>query len=77
MGKTRTMIICLTDIPKEQIITHENGKKYLAIETWDFDKTNEQDFDFSISVSLTKEQIDIKNKGGTINRVFLGNGKIW
>lgn len=26
-GKLRTMSICVSDIPKERILLHENGKK--------------------------------------------------
>jgi hypothetical protein len=51
-GKKRTMSICLTDIPKEKILIHENGKKYLMIETWDNDEPDKYDNDFSVSISF-------------------------
>lgn len=77
MGKNRTMSICLSDIPKERILKHSNGKMYLNISTYDFDEPNQYDQDFSVSISLTKEEIELKKKGETVNRVFLGNGRIW
>lgn len=30
-GKKRTFSICVSDIPKEKILVHENGKKYLNL----------------------------------------------
>lgn len=76
-GRRRTMSICLTDIPKDKILMHANGKKYLAVETWDSDGPDKYDNDFSISVSRTKEEIEQIKAGATINRAFIGNGRIW
>lgn len=76
-GKKRTMSICLTHIPKERILIHENGKKYLMIESWDNDEPDKYDNDFSVSISLTKEEIERSKAGENINRIYLGNGKIW
>jgi hypothetical protein len=76
-GKKRTMSICLTDIPRDKILIHENGKKYLMIETWDNDEPDKYDNDFSVSVSLNKDEIERSKAGETIQRVYLGNGKIW
>ena len=76
-GKKRTFSICLTDIPKEKILIHENGKKYLMLESWDLDEPDKYDNDFSVSISLNKKEIELSKAGEKINRVFLGNGRIW
>ena len=76
-GKRRTLSICLTDIPKEKILIHENGKKYLMLETWDGDEPDKFDNDFSVSVCLSKDEIERSKSGETIKRTYLGNGRIW
>lgn len=76
-GKTRTMSLCLTDIPKERILKHENGKLYLSIQTYDYDEPDKFDNDFSVSISLNKEEIEARKNGEKIQRVFIGNGRIW
>lgn len=76
-GKRRTMSICLTEIPKEKILIHENGKKYLMLETWDNDEPDKYDNDFSVSVALSKDEIERSKAGEKINRTYLGNGRIW
>lgn len=76
-GKRRTMSICLTDIPKEKILIHENGKKYLMLETWDNDEPDKYDNDFSVSVALSKDEVERSKGGEKIMRTYLGNGRIW
>jgi hypothetical protein len=76
-GKRRTFSICLTDIPKERILIHENGKKYLNLETWDNDEPDKYDNDFSVRVCLSKSQIEAKKAGETVLSTYLGNGRIW
>ena len=76
-GRNRSMSICLTDLPKERIVKHENGKMYLNLSTYDYDETDKYDNDFSVSLPLTKEEIEKKKNGETINRIFLGSGRIW
>jgi len=76
-GKKRTMSICLSDIPKERILIHENGKKYLMIESWDNDEPDKYDNDFSISISYNKEEVEKLKAGEKIPRIYLGNGRIW
>lgn len=71
------MSICLSDIPKERILKHQNGKLYLPVQTYDYDEPDRFDNDFSVSISLTKEEIERKKAGEKVNRVFIGNGKIW
>lgn len=77
MGKNRTMSICLTDLPKERILKHSNGKLYLNLSTYDYDETDKYDNDFSVSLPLNKEEIALKKTGEKVNRIFLGNGRIW
>jgi len=77
MGRNRTMSICLSDIPKERILKHQNGKLYLNLATYDLDSPDQYDNDFSVSIPLTKEEIERKKKGETVMRTFLGNGRIW
>lgn len=76
-GKKRTFSICLTDIPKERILKHENGKLYLNLQSWDNDEPDQYDNDFSVSIPLTKDEIERKKNGEDIKRVYLGNGRIW
>lgn len=76
-GKNRTMSICLSDIPKDTIYKHENGKLYLGISTYDLDEPDMYKNDFNVSITLTKEEIEAKKAGQDIKRVFLGNGRIW
>ena len=71
------MSLCLSDIPKDRILKHENGKLYLPVGTFDYDEPDQYDNDFSVSISLTKDEIERKKKGEKINRIFIGNGRIW
>lgn len=77
MGKTRTMSICVSDIPKDRILKHGNGKMYLPLTTYDYDQPDQFDNDFSVSLPLTDEQKEAKKRGEKVERVFLGNGRIW
>jgi len=77
MGKNRTLSICLTDIPKERILKHENGKMYLNLQTWDNEEADKYGNHFSVSIPLTKAEVERKKAGEEIKRVYLGNGKIW
>ena len=76
-GKRRTFSICLTDIPKDKILIHDNGKKYLNMETWDNDEPDKFDNDFSVRVCLNKAEIEKKKAGEEVKSVYLGNGRIW
>lgn len=77
MGRNRTLSICLTELPKERILKHSNGKLYLNLSTYDFDEPDRFGHDFSVSLPLTKEEIERKKQGEKVDRIFLGNGKIW
>jgi len=76
-GKMRTLSICVSDIPKDRILRHENGKAYMNITTWDNDEPDRFDNDFSVSMSPTKEETTKRKAGEKIERVYIGNGKIW
>lgn len=76
-GKNRTMSICVSDIPKERILKHKNGKMYLNISTYDYDSPDKYDNDFSVSIPLTREELDRKKNGEDIKRIFIGSGRIW
>lgn len=76
-GRNRSMSICLSDIPKERILKHANGKLYLNVSSYDFDESDKFDNDFSLSISLTKEEIEKRKAGEKVDRVFIGNGRIW
>lgn len=76
-GRLRTMSICLSDIPKERILKHANGKLYLPVQTFDYDEPDRYDNDFSVSISMTKEEQEAKKNGIPVQRIFIGNGRIW
>jgi len=72
MSKLRTFSICLSDIPKEAIIDHKNGKKYVNLTTWDNDEPDKFGNDFSVSISQNKEEREAKAR-----KTYIGNGKIY
>lgn len=71
------MSICVSDIPKERILVHENGKKYLSVKTYDYDTPDKFDNDFSVSISKNKDEVEKSKAGEKINRIFIGKGRIW
>jgi len=78
IAKLRTLNICLSDIPKDRMFKSlKTGKYYINLQTWDYDLPDQYDNDFSISISPTKEEIEAKKNGQQIQRVFVGNGKIF
>lgn len=59
-SRLRRFSICLNDleeIPPEKITVAGNGKKYISISTWDYADGHQNDFDFSIAVTRSKEEI--------------------
>lgn len=76
-GKSRSLSICVSDIPKERLLKHENGKVYMNLSTWDYDEPDKFGNDFSVSMSPTKEEIDRRKAGEKVDRIFVGSGKIW
>lgn len=77
MSKSRTFSICLTDLPKSKMLKHENGKIYINLSSWDNDEPDQYGNDFGISIPLTKAEAEAKKAGKDIQRIFVGNGKIW
>lgn len=71
------MSICLSNIPKDKILKHDNGKLYLNLETWDNEEPDQYDNDFSVSIPLSKDELEAKKNGEEVKRVYLGNGRIW
>ena len=76
MSKSRTLSICLSDLPKDRILKHSNGKMYLNLTTYDHDEPDQFGNHFSVSLPLTENQIKKKESGEKVQRIFLGNGKI-
>lgn len=64
------MSICVTDIPKEAIKPHKNGKKYLPIDVWVNDEPNDWGNDVSANISQSKEEREAKAK-----KIYIGNGQ--
>jgi len=76
-GRSRSLSICVSDIPKDRILKHENGKKYMNLSTWDNDEPDKFGNDFSISMSPSKDETAKRKAGENVDRVFIGNGRIW
>lgn len=62
--------ICLSDIPKDHIKAHTNGKKYLSIVVADLRDADEYGNTHSIYISQTKEEREAREK-----RTYIGRGK--
>ncbi len=60
-GRSRTLSICVSDIPKDRILKHENGKMYMNLSTWDYDEEDRYGNDFSISMS---PEVVLKDENG-------------
>jgi hypothetical protein len=79
-ARKRTMSICLTDLKEkaaDKIVKASNGKLYISIETYDYDEPDKYDNDFSVSVCRSKQEAERIKAGQKIDRVFIGNGRIW
>lgn len=76
-GRRRSISICLSDIDKDRIIKHTNGKLYLQINTYDFDEPNQFGKDFSASHAPTKQEVEARKAGEKVQIHFLGDGRIW
>lgn len=77
MGRLRTLQVCISDIPEDRILKHENGKQYIFLKTYDYEQTNERDDDFSISLVATADEQKRIKAGEKINQIYVGTGKIW
>jgi len=79
-GKSRSMSICLSDIKTmaaDKIVKAKNGKLYINVSTWDKDEPDQFGNDFSVEVSPSKAETARRKEGEKVNRIFIGNGKIW
>lgn len=77
MGKNRTLSICITDVPKDRYTKHKNGKLYLNLKTYDYQEKDRFGYDFSVSLPYTDDEQKRKEKGGKVDILFVGSGKIW
>lgn len=77
MGKNRTLSICISDVPKDRYQKHTNGKLYLSVKTYDFDEEDKFGNHFSVSLQMTKEEVEQKKAGTKVPIIFVGSGKIW
>lgn len=62
--------ICLSDLPKEKIVNHSNGKKYINI-TVDNRKEKDQ-YDNTHTVYISRSKEDRENKEP---KIYVGNGR--
>jgi hypothetical protein len=62
--------ICLSDIPKEKIKLHDNGKKYLSVVVSDLREKDAYGNTHSIYVSQTREEREAKT-----DKIYIGKGK--
>ncbi len=62
--------ICLSDIPKEKITNHANGKKYLNIVIAEKQTVDQYGNTHSVAINQTKEQREAKEP-----KVYIGSGK--
>jgi|GEM_PF-1327917 len=77
IAKLRTLNICLSDLPREKMfLSEKTGKIYINLQTWDYDQTDQYNNDFSITIPLSKEEIEAKKNGQKVPLTFVGNGKI-
>lgn len=70
MSKLIHASICVSDIPKELIKPHSNGKKYLAVDIWINDEEDRFGNNCSLNISQSKEEREAKTK-----KIYIGNGK--
>ena len=62
--------ITLSEIPKEKIINHSNGKKYLNLTVTAMRQADEYGNTHTVYVQQSKEEREAK-----VDRVYLGKGK--
>ena len=62
--------ICLSDIPRDQILTGKNGKKYLSISISERREVDRFGNTHSVYIRQTKEQREAKEE-----RIYIGEGK--
>ena len=65
-----TISVCLSDIPKDQIVEAKNGKKYVNLVLDERREVGQYGETHMLYVSQTKEERQNKDK-----KVFVGSGK--
>jgi hypothetical protein len=70
MSKLVNISIDVTKIPREKIIAHKNGGKYVSLDIWLNDDPDQYGKDCSVNINQTKEERDRKD-----SKVYCGNGK--
>lgn len=70
--------LCLSDIPKEKLNPHKNGKIYLNISIRDAGKPDKFGQDHYIYIRLSKEEAEANKQPGAvkIKPTYIGMGKI-
>ena len=62
--------ICLSDIPKERIVTAKNGKKYLNVTVDERRAVSKYGETHTVYLSMSKEERDAK-----ADKIYVGGGK--
>lgn len=62
--------LCVSDIPKEKIKKHKNGKKYLSIVVAERKEKDQFDNDLYVFISQTKEEREAK-----ADKIYVGSGQ--
>lgn len=70
MSKLINISIDVTKIPREKIIPHKNGGKYVSIDVFVKDEPDQWGKDVAVSIGQSKEERESKT-----SKVFCGNGK--
>lgn len=63
--------ICLSDIPKDKIVNHKNGKKYLNMVVAEKRETDQYGKTHTVYAQQTKEEREAKAE-----KQYLGNGEL-
>jgi len=70
MSKLVNISIDVTKIPREKIVPHKNGGKYVSLDIWINDEPDQYGKDCSVNISQAKEERDAKER-----KTYCGNGK--
>ena len=70
MSKLISISLDVTKIPRDKIIAHKNGGKYVALDVWINDEPDKFGNDCSVNIRQSKEEREAKAK-----KTYCGNGK--
>ena len=70
MSRLLNISIDVTKIPREKIVQHDKGGKYVSLDIWIEDEPNQWGKDASVSIGQTKDERERKER-----KVYCGNGK--